>query len=773
VAPRTPGRLYKEIGIALIATAAAIGARLLLDPALGSNHPYVFLYGALAVTALFARWQVGMVAGLVGFLVSHYLFAGPQEPSASPGTRDLIGALAFGVSAALIVATGALFQREHWKVRTSSRLLEESTERADTVLEELRQAEERMRSVVDHVLDGIISIDERGTVMTFNRAAERIFGYAAREVIGHNVKMLMPDPYRREHDGYLENYLRTGKAKIIGIGREVLGRRKDGVIFPMELAISEFKLREQRYFTGIVRDITERKQAEEELRRAEERMRSVVDHVIDAIITIDERGSIRSFNRAATTIFGYSAEEVLGENVKMLMPDPYRAEHDGYLANYLGTGKRKIIGIGREVVGRRKDGSTFPMELAVSEFRMGAERYFTGIVRDITERKRLEDQLRQRLEDLAAADRQKNDFLAMLGHELRNPLGPMSNALYLMRRGRSDASTVEEAQAMIERQLQQLVRLVDDLLDLSRIVQGKIELRRERIRLADAVRRAIETSQPIIDANGHVVELSLPERPIYVMGDLIRLAQAISNLLNNAAKYSLKPGRIGVELSEEGAHAALVVTDEGEGIAPELLSRVFDLFVQGEHTLARSQGGLGIGLTLVRRVIEMHNGTVSASSLGRGKGSQFTIRLPALPESVEPPAKSGAPDAARADGQRRVLVVDDNVDAASSVAKILGLFGHQVKCAHDGPSALSSAQEFGPEVVVLDIGLPGMDGYEVARRLRAMERFRDISLIALTGYGQQDDRIRAEEAGFDQHLTKPVDPDVLHDVILNPHAARV
>ena len=768
MAPRTPDSLYKEIGIGTIAVAGALGLRLLVDPALGSNHPYVFLYGALAVTALFARWQIGMVAGVIGFVVSHYFFASPHEALAAPGTQDLIGALAFGASATLIVLTGALFQREHRKVRSSSRLVEESTERADTVLEGLREAEERMRSVVDHVLDGIISIDERGTVMTFNRGAERIFGFAAREVIGQNVKMLMPDPYRREHDTYIENYLRTGKAKIIGIGREVVGRRKDGMSFPMELAISEFRLRDERYFTGIVRDITERKHAEEELRRAEERMRSVVDHVVDGIITIDERGRIQTLNPAATNIFGYTTEEVLGENVKILMPEPYHTEHDGYLANYMRTGKAKIIGIGREVVGRRKDGTTFPMELAVSEFHIDAERYFTGIVRDITERKRLEEQLRQRLQDLAEADRQKNDFLAMLGHELRNPLGPMSNALYLMRRARSDASTVEEAQSMIERQLQQLVRLVDDLLDLSRIVQGKIELRRERLPLADAIRRAVETSQPTVDANGHVVEVLLPERPIYVMGDLIRLAQAISNLLNNAAKYSTKPGLIRVELSLEGPHAALVVTDEGEGIPPELLPRVFDLFVQGEHTLARSHGGLGIGLTLVRRVIEMHNGAVSASSLGRGKGSQFTIRLPVLPESIQPALAPAVPEAKPAVGPLRVLVVDDNVDAANSIAKLLGLFGHKMKCAHDGPSALSVAEEFGPDVVILDIGLPGMDGYEVARRLRSTERFRRTALIALTGYGQQDDRLRSEQAGFDQHLTKPVDPDLLHNVIVDP-----
>ena len=769
--PAPAGSLHKEIGLAAAAVAVALTARALVDPALGSEHPYVFLYGALAVTGLFARWQIGAASGLAGFLLSYYLFASVEARLAPPGTREIIGALAFGVSAALIVAMGALFQRAR-RESSSSRLLDASEVRADTVLADLREAEERMRSVVDHVIDGIITIDEAGTITTFNRAAERIFGYSVREVIGQNVKMLMPEPYRAEHDGYIRNYRRTGRAKIIGVGREVVGRRKGGGDFAMELAISEFRLGERRYFTGIVRDITERKQAEEEIRRAEERIRSVVDHVLDGIITIDERGNIESFNKAAERLFGYSSAQVMGRNVKMLMPQPYHGEHDGYLANYLETGRPKIIGSGREVVGQRRDGSTFPMELAVSEFSIGGRRYFTGIVRDITERKRLEDQLRQRLQDLAEADRQKNDFLAMLGHELRNPLAPMSNALYLLRRGRSDASTVEQAQAMIERQLQQLVRLVDDLLDLSRIVQGKIDLRRERVSLADAVRRAAETSQPTIDANGHELDVLLPERNVYVMGDLIRLAQAISNLLNNAAKYSTRPGRIELRLEHEGTHAAIAVRDEGAGIPPELLPRVFELFVQGEHTLARSQGGLGIGLTLVRRVIEMHNGTVSASSGGRGQGSEFVIRLPVLPDSEGPGSRAGSPGDERLRGPRRVLVVDDNVDAANSIAKILSMLGHTVQCAYDGPTALSVAHDFGPEVIVLDIGLPGMDGYEVARRLRATGKFRKTPLIALTGYGQHDDRAQAEGAGFDRHLTKPVNPDVLHEVLVSSGAAE-
>jgi len=620
------------------------------------------------------------------------------------------------------------------------------------------EIEERMRSVVDHVIDGIITIDEQGIVLTFNPAAERTFGYAAAEVIGQNIKMLMPEPYRHEHDGYIDNYLRTGQAKIIGIGREVLGMRKDGSTFPMELAISEFRISQKRYFTGIVRDITGRKQAEEELRRAEERMRSVVNHVIDGIITIDADGIIDSFNPAAQKLFGYERSEVIGHDVKMLMPDPYHGQHDQYLRNYLRTGQAKIIGIGREVLGKRKNGSTFPMELAVSEFYMGSRRYFTGIVRDITERKRLENELQEQFHELAEADKQKNEFLAMLSHELRNPLAPMRNAVHLMKMPSADVAMVDHARDIIERQLHQLVRLVDDLLDVSRIIRGRIELRKSTVDLNAVVRRALETAQPVIDAQGHELSVTLPQQPVYVLGDLIRLAQVISNLLTNAAKYTGRSGRIALVLQRDGDTARLTITDSGVGIAPELLPRVFDLFVQGDHSLARTQGGLGIGLTLVKRLVEMHGGNVRADSAGEGKGSQFQVWLPALPDKSTGVSDEAARSAASSPLKHaRVLVVDDNVDAAESVATILGMSGLDARCVFDGPAALKAAEQYLPDVVVVDIGLPGIDGYQVASHLR--RRFRsDVTLIAMTGYGQEEDRRRSHEAGFNHHLTKPVDP---------------
>jgi PAS domain S-box-containing protein len=500
------------------------------------------------------------------------------------------------------------------------------------------------------------------------------------------------------------------------------------------------------------------------LAEAEERMRSVVNHVLDGIVTIDARGTITTFNPAAERIFGYVAAEVIGQNVKVLMPEPDRSRHDGHMANYLRTGEAKIIGRGREVTGQRKDGSTFPMDLAVTEFRIESRPFFTGIVRDITERKRLEQQLKQRVEELAEADRQKNEFLAMLAHELRNPLAPLRNALHLIKHG-APPELIEQARSMMDRQLEYLVRLVDDLLDVSRIISNKIELRKERLEFSAAVKRAVETAQPVIDAHGHELLVSMPRDPLVIEGDLIRLSQVIANLLTNAAKYSDKPGRIWLTAEERDGYAQVRVKDEGIGIESEFLPRIFDLFVQADHSLARSGGGMGMGLTLVRRLAEMHGGSVSAFSEGRGKGSEFLLQLPAkhmLEAHDEPALPAAAPEAK---GRQRVLVVDDNVDAAESMALILNMSGYETLCAYDGPSALEAAGDYKPDVVVLDIGLPGMTGYEVAEKLRRQAEFDGTPIIAVTGYGQEDDRLRSRQAGFDHHLVKPVNPETLQSFL--------
>jgi two-component system, sensor histidine kinase len=366
-------------------------------------------------------------------------------------------------------------------------------------------------------------------------------------------------------------------------------------------------------------------------------------------------------------------------------------------------------------------------------------------------------------EKLQQADRRKDEFLATLAHELRNPLAPIRNSLHIVRRAGEDHPPTARVCEIMERQVNHMVRLVDDLLELSRITRGQIELRREAVELAAVLRAAVETSQPLIQAAGHRLELELPERPMWLDADPVRLSQVFSNLLNNAAKYMEDGGLIRVRASVAGGVVAVSVADQGVGIDADMLSGVFEMFTQGEPS-RRSRDGLGIGLTLVRSLVRMHGGEVEASSAGRGRGAEFVVRLP----MVESPAQHRAPRTATAAAEplrQRVLVVDDNHDAADSLGLFLELLGAEVTVAHDGATALQRVAELEPRVLLLDIGMPGMDGHEVARRIRSERRYDDLVIIALTGWGQEKDRRASREAGIDHHLIKPVDLPQLQSLL--------
>jgi signal transduction histidine kinase/ActR/RegA family two-component response regulator len=374
-------------------------------------------------------------------------------------------------------------------------------------------------------------------------------------------------------------------------------------------------------------------------------------------------------------------------------------------------------------------------------------------------------------EALREAGRRKDEFLAMLGHELRNPLAPIRNAVEVLRKPGVPDSVLQWSRDVIDRQVNHLARLVDDLLDVSRIIQGKISLHATLLDLAAVIEQAVEASRPLIEGRRHELAVSLPEGPLHVKGDLVRLAQIVSNLLNNAAKYTDTGGRIRLEVEVSENWVVITVRDNGVGIPASLLPQVFDLFIQADQSLARAQGGLGIGLTLVKRLVEMHGGRVEAQSAGPGQGSEFRVWLP---RSAAPPAPSGgaASDRIGAAGPKlRVLVVDDNRDVATSLAVVLRLEGHTVDLAFDGPTALDKAEAFRPEAVLLDIGMPGMDGYQVARELRNREATRRAIILAVTGYGQPEDRDCSKNAGFDGHLAKPVDPKVLLGMLSGRKAA--
>ncbi len=405
----------------------------------------------------------------------------------------------------------------------------------------------------------------------------------------------------------------------------------------------------------------------------------------------------------------------------------------------------------QEIVIERPDGSRW-VALAHANPLRDESGQITGAVNvllDITARKQAEEELR-------SSDRRKSEFLAMLAHELRNPLAPLRNGLQILHLSGDSSATSTEARAMMERQLGQLVRLIDDLLDLSRITNGKIELRRERVDLASVVRDAVETSRPVLESSRHELTLTQPPGAVFVYVDRARLAQVFANLLNNSAKYTEPGGRIWLTVQRHGSDAVVKVRDTGVGIAPDMLARIFDLFTQGDGSLERSQGGLGIGLSLVRHLVEMHGGRVEARSDGPGKGSEFVVRLPVM-LSPEPEPSRPRVDEDAGGLRYRILVVDDNKDAAISLALLLKMMGHETQTAYDGLEAVAVAEGFRPEVVLLDIGLPLLNGHDACRSIRKQPWSNGMTFIALTGWGQEEDRRRSKEAGFNFHLVKPVD----------------
>jgi signal transduction histidine kinase/CheY-like chemotaxis protein len=374
-------------------------------------------------------------------------------------------------------------------------------------------------------------------------------------------------------------------------------------------------------------------------------------------------------------------------------------------------------------------------------------------------------ELRRRVAELSEADRQKNEYLAMLAHELRNPLAPIANGLQLLAVAQGQATSAPTV-AMMERQLRILVRLVDDLLDLSRIMQKRIELRRRPVEVGDVVRAALETAGPVIAAHGQEVVATIGAARVAVDGDAVRLAQVLANLLVNAAKYSERPGRIEIDAQQAGGWVAIAVRDQGIGIDPGFLPHVFDLFSQADRSLDRSRGGLGVGLTLARRLVELHGGTIEASSAGLGRGSVFVVRLPVLAgESAPRPSTRERLAAVEVAPSRRILVVDDAVDAAESTAALARIWGHETMVLHHGGEVLDAVRQFRPDAVLLDIGLPGADGYEIARQIRRLEGGGALKLLALTGYGRHEDRRQTRAAGFDHHLVKPIDADLLRGLL--------
>jgi PAS domain S-box-containing protein len=471
---------------------------------------------------------------------------------------------------------------------------------------------------------------------------------------------------------------------------------------------------------------------------------AIVESSHDAIISKTLDGMVISWNAGAERLFGFTAAEMIGKPITIIIP-PERHHEEQMILERLRRGESIEH---YETVRVRKDGRPIDISLTISPIHDGMNRIVgaSKVARDITAQKQVEAALRD-------ASRQKDEFLAMLAHELRNPLAPIRNGLYLLPRTRDNAAEFEATRRMMETQLQHMIHLLDDLLDISRIGRNKIHLRKQRIELAWVINDAVEATRPLIEERGHELSVRLPSEPICVEGDSVRLTQVVSNLLNNAAKYTEPDGRIWITAEVEADEAVIHVRDNGIGISEEMLPRVFDLFAQAGDHRTHVEGGLGIGLSLVKRLVEMHGGSVEAHSAGPGKGSEFVIRLPVLVDQTA--EKEPVPEPA-VGPPRRILVVDDNRSSADSMAMVLRTFGHEVAVAYDGPDALAMAADFHPDAALLDVGLPGMDGNQVARTLRGQTGAGRLTLIAMTGWSQEEDRRRSLAAGFDAHLVKPV-----------------
>lgn len=607
---------------------------------------------------------------------------------------------------------------------------------------------ERFRLLVDSVVDyGIFMLDPGGHVVSWNTGATRIKGYTADEVMGRHFSVFYTDEARASGWPQQELMFAKQKGRFEDEGWRV---RKDGSRFWANVVITALTDPDGSHagFAKVTRDLTERRRHEQALRESEERLRLMVESVQDyAIYMLNPQGIIQSWNAGAQILKGYSAAEVIGRHFSLF----YRPEELalGMPENELRTALEK--GRAEEEGWRvRKDGSRFWANVVITAIRdaEGQLRGFAKITRDMSERRRLEE--------LERSSRRINEFLAMLAHELRNPLAPIRNAVTVLQLEPSPSPVVKNSREMIDRQLTHMTRLVDDLLDVGRLTTGKIRLKKETILYNQVLSRSAEAMRPIMDARHHTFSAELPQDDVYVDADGIRLTQVIQNLLTNAAKYTPAGGRITLRCWLEGAQVWTEVSDNGLGLTQSAIEQIFELFSQGDMQSAAKESGLGIGLTLAKSLVEMHGGVLSAESEGPDQGSRFRFSIPG--KSVDKAAAADAP-------VKRFLVVDDNRDAADSLAEILRLLGHSAKVAYSGADALEIAKTYEASAALVDIGMPGMNGFEVAGHLRGLPHGSGMLIAAVTGYGNEEEKSRTQSAGFDCHLVKPVDFQALEDLI--------
>src|SRR5262245_63431065 len=785
--PPASSRLARY-GMAIISSGVTLVICLFLNEALSGSLPLTLFIIPVVVSAWFGGLGPGLVATLVCGLASDYFLTEPHFSFFSMYMTDwerfmLFLATSVFLSWLLVMMRSARQEVEarardavQRQIELEAQIAERELARAERerLIAELETERARLNAIVEHIPAGVLLAEAPGgRIVMGNPQVERILGHPA---------VMSPDveSYRdwlsyfvngRRVEGRESVLARTLQGEVV-TGQEILYHRGDGIKAWVSVSGAPISDAGGNIVGGVVliTDIDEEKRASEALRINQERLNLAQKASRAGSVEWNFRTNAVIWSEETEAIFGLAPGSFGGSYedwTRCVHPeDLSRAEQElrRAIAEGEGVSEYRVIwpdGSVRWIQARGKvffDEESQPLR-------------WVGINIDVTERKQMEESLRRQTKALQEADRRKDEFLATLAHELRNPLAPISNAIQILTLRGDDPKVVTQSREVMERQVHQMTRLVDDLMEVSRIGRGKISLEKAPVDLAEVVATAVETSRPLVEAHHHTLTVSLPRSPARVEADGARLAQVLSNLLNNAAKYTEDGGRIELIVEQAQGEAVIRVRDNGIGIAPERLPSVFDMFEQIEGASDRSQGGLGIGLTLARRLVEMHGGKIEVQSAGLGKGSEFVTRLPALAEPAMEPATEPAPEPAdeppipSAIGSRRVLVVDDNVDSAESLAVLLRFYGHDVRLAHDGEAALEEARSYRPDVMFLDLNLPKMDGYEVARRLRLEPAMSGMTLVAMTGYGQEEERRRTREAGFHLHLVKPVDFDILQDLL--------
>jgi two-component system sensor kinase FixL len=594
VSAGAPG-VWWRYGVALAAFGAALLFRYLLRGSFGLKVPYLQFYPATIVAA----WYGGLGPGVLTTTLSAVVAMSFLLPPAGMAVGDPADRLSLGV----FVATGLVISWINDRLRLAQNAQQTAAATATA-------RAERLDAILNLTVDGIIVIDAIGRIEAFNRGAQNLFGYPEDEVLGRNVSILMPSPHHEQHDAYLERYLTTGDAKIIGIGREVTGRRRDGTVFPVHLSVREMRIGGERKFTGMLQDLTKRAHLEDALGASEARWRAIVDSAVDGIVTIDAHGRIEAFNRAAERLFGYTIHEVLGQNVEMLMPSPYREEHDTYLSRYLATGRAKIIGSGREVQGLRKDGTTFPLHLSVGELTIGSERKFTGILHDLTARVQMEGRLREQ-DSLAKL----GEMAAVIAHEIKNPLAGIRGAIQVfgarMTREGANTQILDEIVARID----SLDQMMKDLLLFARPPKPK-PTPTDLVPLVRTTASLLSTDPALRDVE---IEVEGTAPPVNADPDMMRVV--FQNLLINGAHAMQGKGRIRVAVESADSTCQIAFADAGPGIPPDLRDKIFTPF------FTTKTRGSGLGLPTVKRLVEAHNGQIAIECPPTG-GTTVVIRLP-------------------------------------------------------------------------------------------------------------------------------------------------